>query len=195
MEAIFDNKANVLNAKVHATHDNSVIYSISTDQTLWGRTYTYVKDTNPALGGESTIVGVINWGQKTFEIQGNRKPIKDIRRKPGGFRNKSRFWKWAEGREEYDIVHHEEGWQATCTSTGVVEATLSVPYRPQLFGKPHPVVLNLSQVALAKDEVILILALIYGETKRQEKTNSSGGCFWTVQPFIYLYISIHRTVI
>jgi hypothetical protein len=52
---------------------------------------------------------------------------------------------------------------------GDIEATLSVPFRPQLFGKPKPVVLNLSRVALAKDEVFLMLVFIYNETKRQEK--------------------------
>jgi hypothetical protein len=52
---------------------------------------------------------------------------------------------------------------------GDIEATLSVPYRPQLFGKPKPVVLNLSRVALARDEVFLMLVFIYNETKRQEK--------------------------
>lgn len=88
MEAKFDNKSNVLNAKLRATHDDSVIYTISTDQTLWGRTYTYVKDTNPALGEGSTIVGVINWKKKTFEMQGHRRLVEDIRRKPSGFRNK-----------------------------------------------------------------------------------------------------------
>ena len=89
MEAIFDNKANVLNAQLHASHDNSVIYDISTSQTLWRRTYTYLRDTNPVSGGESIIVGAINWKKKTFEIQGQRKAIKDIRRKPKGF-----FKKW-----------------------------------------------------------------------------------------------------
>ena len=88
MEVIFDNKANVLNAHLHASHDNSIIYSISTSQTLWGRTYTYLRDTNPAMGGEATIVGAINWRKKTFEIQGQRKLIGDIRRKPKGFLNK-----------------------------------------------------------------------------------------------------------
>lgn len=88
MEAIFDNKANVLNAQLHASHDNSVIYAISTSQTLWRRTYTYLRDTNPASGGDSVIVGAINWRKKTFEIQGQRKFIKDIRRKPKGFFNK-----------------------------------------------------------------------------------------------------------
>lgn len=52
---------------------------------------------------------------------------------------------------------------------GRVEASFSVPFRPHLFGKSKPVVLNLSRVALAKDEVFLILVFIYGETKRQEK--------------------------
>ncbi|KDR69742.1 hypothetical protein GALMADRAFT_160249 [Galerina marginata CBS 339.88] len=175
MEATFDNKANVLNAKLHAAHDNSVIYSITTDQAVFSRKYTYVRDTNPALGGDSTIVGVINWGKKTFEINGQRKALGEVRRKVGGFRNKSRFWKWTEDRDEYNVVHREDGWEATCTRTGIVEATFAVPYRPQLFGKTTPVVLSLSRVALAKDEVFLILVFIYCEIKRQEKTNSAGG--------------------
>lgn len=52
---------------------------------------------------------------------------------------------------------------------GGVQATLSAPFRPHLFGKAKPVVLNLSRAALARDEVFLILVFIYGETKRQEK--------------------------
>ncbi|KAF8872443.1 hypothetical protein CPB84DRAFT_1737610 [Gymnopilus junonius] len=178
MEVVFDNKTNVLNAKLHATHDNSVIYTISTDETVFSRAYTYVKDANPAQGGETTIVGVINWSKKTFEINGHRKAIYDIRRKPGGFRNKSRYWKWAEDREEYNVVHQEDGWenfQANCTSTVEVEASFSVPYRPVLWGKVKPLVLKLSRVALAKDEVFLILVFIYSEIKRQEKMNSAGG--------------------
>ncbi|KAF8816002.1 hypothetical protein BYT27DRAFT_7185731 [Phlegmacium glaucopus] len=180
MEAIFDNKANVLNARLHASHDNSIIYAISTSQTLWGRTYTYLRDTNPALGGEPTIVGAINWRKKTFEIQGQRKSIGAIRRKPKGLFNKSRFWRWSDDREEYDIVYDnrelEEKWKAvSIAKKGDAAATLSAPFRPQLFGKTKPVVLNLSRAALAKDEVFLILVFIYGEMKRQEKMNSSGG--------------------
>jgi len=178
MEAIFDNKANVLNAQLHASHDNSVIYAVSTSQSLWRRTYTYLRDTNPAIGGDSIIVGAINWKKKTFEIQGQRKSIKDIRRKPKGLFNKTRFWKWSDDREEYEIVYHnQEEWQAffSAKDGGDIEATLSVPFRPQLFGKPKPVVLNLSRVALAKDEIFLMLVFIYNETKRQEKMNSTGG--------------------
>jgi len=177
MEALFDNKANVLNAQLHASHDNSVIYSISTSQTLWGRTYTYLRDTNPASGRESTIVGAINWRKKTFEIQGQRKLIRDVRRKPKGFFDRTRFWRWSDDREEYEIVYHnQEEWQALLSAKNSdIEATFSVPFRPQLFGKAKPVVLNLSRVALARDEVFLILVFIYGETKRQEKMNSAGG--------------------
>lgn len=62
--------------------------------------------------------------------------------------------------------------QAVSTSKNEVEATLTVPYRPQLFGKSKPIVINLSRTALAKDEVFLILAFIYCEYRRQEKTVS-----------------------
>lgn len=90
MEATFDNKSDVLNANLHATHDNSAIYRISTDETIWARMYTYVKDLNPAQGGDPTLVGAINWAKKTFEIQGQRRGLGDMRRKPSAlaFRNK-----------------------------------------------------------------------------------------------------------
>ena len=58
-----------------------------------------------------------------------------------------------------------------------IEATFSVPFRPKLFGKAKPVVLNLSRVALAKDEVFLMLVFIYNETKRQEKMVSRNFAF------------------
>lgn len=85
MEAIFDNKANVLDAKLRTSHDNSVIYSISTDQTTWSKTYTYVRDMNPAGREDPIVVGIINWDKKTFEVNGHRKTLKEIRRKPGRF--------------------------------------------------------------------------------------------------------------
>lgn len=50
-----------------------------------------------------------------------------------------------------------------------VEGSFDVPYRPKLFGKTMPMVFQLSRKALAKDEVFLILVLIYSESKRQEK--------------------------
>ncbi|PPQ83723.1 hypothetical protein CVT25_006127 [Psilocybe cyanescens] len=160
MEAIFDNKANVLDTKLRTSHDNSVIYSISTEQTTWSKTHTYVRDMNPALRGEPAVVGIINWGKKTFEVNGHLPEIV----------SRAKLWKWSDDREEYAIVHREEGWQASSTSKNAVEATLNVPYRPQLFGKSKPMVINLSRAALAKDEVFLILAFIYCEHRRQEKT-------------------------
>ncbi|KAH9485877.1 hypothetical protein JR316_0002792 [Psilocybe cubensis] len=174
MEAIFDNKANVLDAKIRTAHDNSVIYSISTDQTTWSKTYTYVRDMNPAGREDPIVVGIINWDKKTFEVNGHRKTLKEIRRKPRRFSLRSKLWKWSEDREEYAIVHREEGWQAMSTSKNQVEATLAVPYRPQLFGKLKPIVINLSRSALAKDEVFLILAFIYLEYRRQEKTEATN---------------------
>ena len=103
---------------------------------------------------------------------------------------RTRFWRWSDDREEYEIgYHNQEEWQVNrrfsytrvalkakknmqaffSKKDGDIEATFSVPFRPQLFGKAKPVVMNLSRVALAKDEVFLMLVFIYNETKRQEK--------------------------
>jgi len=59
--------------------------------------------------------------------------------------------------------------KATNPKTGEIEGKLLVPFRPHLFGKQPPVMLELSRTALSKDEVFLILAMIYLEAKRQEK--------------------------
>jgi len=90
MEAIFDNKGNVLSTKIRARHDNSVIYTVNTEQSLWrGRIVTYLRDKNPLLGGgQSVVVGAINWKKKAFEIMGVRQKLEDVRSKVGEFGKK-----------------------------------------------------------------------------------------------------------
>ncbi|RXW18793.1 hypothetical protein EST38_g7062 [Candolleomyces aberdarensis] len=192
MEVTFDNQSNVLSAQILAVHDGSVIYRIVTDEGLWSRDHTYLKDANPAVG-EPTNVGVIHWKEKTFEIYGHKKKLSDIRRRPRNLLKKERFWRWAPDRKEYTVIYHnEKEWQVSTTSNnpefarnadrfmealldGEVVASFSVPYRPKLFGKLKPMVVNLETVALEKDEVFLFLVLIYSECKRQDKMNASGG--------------------
>lgn len=90
MEVVFDNNSNVLRTKIRARHDNSVIYTVNTEQTLWrGRLATYLKDKNPLAGGsQSAVVGVINWKKKLFEIAGVKHKLEDVRRKVGEFGKK-----------------------------------------------------------------------------------------------------------
>jgi len=89
MEVVFDNKANVLSAKLHTRHDNSIIYTISTEETLWrGRIVTYLRDRNPLSGAHSVVVGAINWKKKTFDIMGTKHSLDNVRRKVGDFGKK-----------------------------------------------------------------------------------------------------------
>ena len=81
MEVTFDNQSNVLSAQILTVHDGSVIYRVATDEGMWSRDHTYLKDANPAAG-EPTNVGVIHWKEKTFEIYGHKKKLSDIRRRP-----------------------------------------------------------------------------------------------------------------
>lgn len=48
-------------------------------------------------------------------------------------------------------------------------ASFTVPFRPKLFGKLKPPALHLTRTALAKDEVFLVLVLIYSEARRQDR--------------------------
>ncbi|KAF8630698.1 hypothetical protein AX17_005358 [Amanita inopinata Kibby_2008] len=197
MEATFDNRTNVLNAHIRATHDNSIIYTVSTTFGLWGRKLiTVLKDANPPPD-EPTIVGAINWKDRYFEVHAHRRPLSEIKRKGGKFLKKSRYWRWSPDRREYEIRYHKDEWQVrsdqptthdvttnkpkrkykALLSGGEEEedkelvGTFSVPFRPHLIGKSKSLLLDLSRKALEKDEVFLILLLIYSEAKRQEEVN------------------------
>jgi len=180
MDAFFDNNANVLNARIRISRDNSAIYSLKTTFGLRGRKITVLRDENPALGAPD-IAGHIYWKEKVFEVCGVQKKLSEIRRVEGGFLKKTNHWRWGSERKEFELKHNSEGWRAIFNDDTSTAAEFSVPFRPHLFTKPEPSTLHLTQMALEEDEVFLILVFIYSEVKRQDKTNSSssnGGLGW-----------------
>ncbi|KAF8990051.1 hypothetical protein BDQ17DRAFT_1333707 [Cyathus striatus] len=174
MEAVFDNKTNVLNASIRNTHDSSPIYHVTTSYSLWSRKVTLLKDVNPT-SSDTAIVGAIYWKEKTFEVNGHKKPLGDIRRKEGNFLNQKYFWRWTTERKEYEAIHKEKEWQVIFTKDSSIAAQFAVPYRPHLLSKSSAPQLSITTKALTRDEVFLILLLIYSEVKRQDRMNSSGG--------------------
>ncbi|KAF7318906.1 hypothetical protein HMN09_00226400 [Mycena chlorophos] len=174
MEAVFDNKSNVLNAHIRAAHDNSVLYTLRTNFGYRGRKDTILCDANPAPGAPSATVGVIHWQDKSLEIMGHRKPCADLKRQAGKFFNRTKHWRWAQDRKDYQILYDDEEWKATLNQNMLIAGRFCVP-RPHLFSKQPPTLLHLTQTALAEDEIFLILVFIYCETKRQDRTNSSIG--------------------
>ncbi|KAF8878918.1 hypothetical protein BD779DRAFT_1803493 [Infundibulicybe gibba] len=168
MEAVFDNETNVLNAQIRVTRDNSVLYSIETPPSLWGRKPTVLKDANPAPGDPRTA-GVIHWRKRMFEVRGQRKPFSEIKTKTGMF-SSSRSWKWSSDRKGYSVTYELGQWKASLHNRKKPVARFTVPFRPHLFSKPDPVILHLTKTALAEDEVFLLLILIYSESKRQDQS-------------------------
>lgn len=93
-----------------------------------------------------------------------------------------RMWRWNSSRREYALSYRHGLWRAIMlvrksTSTGdermnILAGKMHVPPRPTLFGKPEPIKLLLSRVALEADEVFLMLALIYSEARRQDRAVS-----------------------
>ncbi|KAF8878941.1 hypothetical protein BD779DRAFT_1676628 [Infundibulicybe gibba] len=102
MDVIFDNKTSILNAQIRVTRDNSVLYSVMTPFSLWGRKPTVLEDANPAPGDPRTA-GVIHWKERVFEIRGQRKPFSEVKTKARGIFSSSRSWKWSSDRKEYGL--------------------------------------------------------------------------------------------
>ncbi|KAF9043666.1 hypothetical protein BDP27DRAFT_1305262 [Rhodocollybia butyracea] len=178
MEVRFDNKSNVVNARLLATHDNSPVYTLKTKFTFGGRNITTLQDANPALGSESVTVGAIYWKDKIMEVNGLKKKIADVKAKKGGLFDKARHWRWLAERKNYEVKYSNDEWTAVTVEsegTSKVAGRFVVPYRPHLFTKPDPPLLSLTRTALEEDEVFLLLVFIYSEVKRQDDTNSSVG--------------------
>ncbi|KAK6988194.1 hypothetical protein R3P38DRAFT_3445070 [Favolaschia claudopus] len=73
MEAFFDNKTNILNARICAKLDGSEMYTVETKFDFHGRIQTILRDRNPVLSGSSSVgVGAINWKEKIFEVKGQK---------------------------------------------------------------------------------------------------------------------------
>ena len=84
MEAYFDNKGDVLNARIRVLRDDSALYTVKTTFGLRGRKITVLRDENPPLG-RSAVVGCINWKQKTMDVCGSRKALRNVKRAEGRF--------------------------------------------------------------------------------------------------------------
>ncbi|ESK83493.1 hypothetical protein Moror_4878 [Moniliophthora roreri MCA 2997] len=121
MEVVFDNKSNVLNAKLHTMLDDAVIYTLETNYGFRGRRFTLLRDTNPLPGrrqstaGSATgvTVGAINWREKTMEVNGVRKKIADLKRRKGNYFSNTRCWQWSTERKEYELKYKDDEWKAT----------------------------------------------------------------------------------
>ncbi|KAL0955463.1 hypothetical protein HGRIS_001704 [Hohenbuehelia grisea] len=184
MQAIFDNKTNILNANLRATYDGHAIYTVRSSSGFRGRNITILEDANPLDNDQpydrvvsrrktraTHIVGAIHWKERILEVHGHRKPLADIKRREGGMFSKTRLWQWSKDRPAYEIRHQHDEWTASPDSGMSIAGRFSVPFRPHLFTKSKPAELHLTQAALTSDEVFLILAFIYSEAKRQERTN------------------------
>lgn len=88
MEAFFDNKTNIVNARICAVLDEAVMYSVQTKFEFQGRVRTILRDENPLPGSPSAVVGAINWKEKTFEVHGQKRKYDEIRRTAGSLFNK-----------------------------------------------------------------------------------------------------------
>ncbi|KAJ7702705.1 hypothetical protein B0H17DRAFT_1042898 [Mycena rosella] len=171
MEAFFDNKTNIVNARICAALDSAPMYTVETTFAFAGRGRTVLRDANPLPGATaSAIVGAINWGEKSFEVGGYKHACAEMRRSEGGLFHKTKFWRWSAARKEYEITYTHEEWKATLEEGKTSAGRFSVPFRPHLFSKSKPTVLHLTATALTEDEVFLILVFIYEEVKRQDKT-------------------------
>ncbi|THV01111.1 hypothetical protein K435DRAFT_793574 [Dendrothele bispora CBS 962.96] len=157
MEVTFSNKTNILEALLLTSHENSPIYEVKSTFGLLGRKITILKDVNPLTSNsvrpnsgrraadasrtkEPVTVGAIHWREKVFEIHGVKKDVSDIKKKKG-LLSKSRYWKWADDRKEYEVKHDgDKEWVVTyCPPPPSPAVASSSKSRSAKSKEPEPV--------------------------------------------------------
>ncbi|ESK83491.1 hypothetical protein Moror_4876 [Moniliophthora roreri MCA 2997] len=168
MEFVFDNKYNVLDAKLHTTLDDAVVYTLETNCGFRGRRFTLLRDTNPLPGRRQSTAGsattgatvdAINRREKTMEVSGVRKKIASDSTSPSNPFN-------GDGSTTLDPMENIDG-----PEQGLI-GRLQVPFRPHLFTKSKPPKLRIKRAGLAEDDVFLIVIFIYSEAKRLRDTQT-----------------------
>ncbi|KAJ7636675.1 hypothetical protein FB45DRAFT_907074 [Roridomyces roridus] len=169
---------NILDGSLRSVPDQSVAYSIRTEETGPGSSRER-RRTILQLQGGAGAPACIDWKQKTFEISGVTRNISEVRTSRGRFKfSPSHHWSWFDC-EEYKLKYGaevEHSWTVYSYS-GETLATFTSNVRHLHNKKALPVLSICPSIRDEEERRFIILVLLYSETKRHQKElrRSLGG--------------------
>ncbi|KAJ7438378.1 hypothetical protein B0H11DRAFT_1935272 [Mycena galericulata] len=142
--------------------EGAVHYTITTSRGLMGRKAT-------TIGATSGLVGVIDWREETFNINGFQRKIETLKAHAGGILNAEREWNW--GYRPFHLKYHD--WHTELLATpkfepnpGMVRFT---PFQSHLLHDNKRAVIYFPyQMQDEFEKMFLLMAILQTEIHRQD---------------------------
>ncbi|KAJ7762141.1 hypothetical protein B0H16DRAFT_1529811 [Mycena metata] len=142
--------------------DGGLYYTLSTTHGFRGRKIT-------TITAASGLVGIINWREDVFVLNGVEKKWNQIRARSGGIFSSAREWNW-DGRP-YTLKYHNSHKEllATPNFDSTAGTVRFATYDVHLFQKNDPAVLYLPhQMQDEIERMFLLMAILQTEIDRQD---------------------------
>ncbi|KAK6987468.1 hypothetical protein R3P38DRAFT_2574792 [Favolaschia claudopus] len=144
--------------------DNMVYYTTSTTKSCSGRKLTTVT-------AASGVVGLINWRDKTFSLNGAMKKWDELKSKSAGMCHSDREWNW--GPRPFNLKYHgncSKELLATPLNGTVADTVRFTTHRQHLLHDNERAVLYFPyHMQDELERMFLLLAILYMEIHRQDQ--------------------------
>ncbi|KAJ7437218.1 hypothetical protein B0H11DRAFT_2108187 [Mycena galericulata] len=150
--------------------DGAVHYTIVTTTGMMHRR----KETT--VTAASGLVGVLNWRDHTFNINGFQRDIDSLKARTGGIFTSEREWNW--GNRPFRLKYHNRQKELLVTpnfepNPGMARFT---PFHGHLFSDNEPAVLYLPyQIQDEFEKMFLLLAILHTEIHRQDQNRAAAN--------------------
>ncbi|KAF7351986.1 hypothetical protein MVEN_01160800 [Mycena venus] len=147
--------------------EGTVQYTTTTTSGFRGRKITTIM-------AASGPVGVMNWRQKTFTINGVHREWEYLKSRSGGIFSSEREWKW--DHRHYKLKYHDSQKELLATpnfanAAGTVRFTT---YRSHLFhDNKRAAIYFPSQMEDETEKMFLLMAILQTEIRRQDRARNA----------------------
>ncbi|KAJ7141945.1 hypothetical protein C8R43DRAFT_1238318 [Mycena crocata] len=142
--------------------ESAVHYTTTTTKGMRGRKVTTIMAT-------SGVVGVIDWREKVFSINGVQRKWEDLKKRSNGIFSSEREWIWDRWSYKLKYHHHNKELLATPSSGDVAGTVRFTTYEPHLFHENERAAINFPHhIHDPAERMFLLMAILQTEIHRQD---------------------------
>ncbi|KAJ7450219.1 hypothetical protein FB451DRAFT_1566702 [Mycena latifolia] len=147
--------------------DGAVCYTTSTTHGFRGRKITTIMTA-------SGLVGIINWREKTFTLNGVQRKWDDLKSRSNGIFSSEREWNWA--NRPYKLKYHnwEKELLVTPSFGSAAGAVRFTPYHVHLLHDNEPAVLYFPHQMDEVERMFLLMVILQTEIHRRMNASNAA---------------------